>query len=288
MRILNLDRNPIHQIRCLNAGRRPGMIEERQVPVLAGVVSGLPDTIEALVVTSDLQFRESFDDAHGRPPRLLGEVLPDRLADEWLAGWGFPSAARTGVLLAGDFWTEAALDARGGIGDVTGVWKAFGDRFAWVAGVAGNHDAFGPNLHAPPRFVGNLHFFDGHRRQVGGLKLAGLSGIIGDPCKPWRRHDADYLAKLERAATGSADVLILHDGPDAPSQRGSGSSAVREVIERCGPSLVVRGHRHWAEPLVELGGGVQVLNVDARVVLLKRSDDSQGTHPPQARHARAR
>ena len=55
-----------------------------------------------------------------------------------------------GVLLAGDLYTVPALDRRGGSGDVTAVWRAFGDEFSWVVGVAGNHDTFGADLFAPP------------------------------------------------------------------------------------------------------------------------------------------
>jgi len=43
---------------------------------------------------------------------------------------------------------------------------------------------------------------------------------------------------------------------------------IRVAIERLRPSLVVRGHAHWKQPLVQLSGGAQVLNVDARVVVL--------------------
>jgi len=46
------------------------------------------------------------------------------------------------------------------------------------------------------------------------------------------------------------------------------TSAIREAVERLRPSLVVRGHAHWKESLAQLSGGVQVLNVDARVVVL--------------------
>lgn len=275
MRIQSLDSRPVHEIRCLNAGRNPGHFAEERIPVLTGVVSGLPDGIDALVVTSDLQARETFHDACGLPPRLLGEAVAERLAGEWLPDWGLPHAARTGIVLAGDFWTEPALDARGGIGDVTPVWRAFGRHFAWVAGVAGNHDAFGREPGAPPRFNGNLHFVDGRRECLDGLSVAGVSGIIGNPRKPWRRTDEDYLEAVERVLRDSTqpdpiDILILHDGPDVLLHGFKGWASVRVLIENHPPRLVIRGHDHWPEPLVELECGVQVLNVDKRVVVLRR------------------
>jgi hypothetical protein len=79
-------------------------------------------------------------------------------------------------------------------------------------------------------------------------------------------------ALLER----EPDVLLMHDGPDAPAHRFRGSPLVREVIESCGDGpLVVRGHAHWKEALVELAGGAQVLNVDARLVVLWERPASQ-------------
>jgi hypothetical protein len=60
----------------------------------------------------------------------------------------------------------------------------------------------------------------------------------------------------------------MHDGPDSPSDGFRGSPLLREYLEFAGPKLVVRGHAHWKRPLAELQNGVQVLNVDARVVIL--------------------
>ena len=37
------------------------------------------------------------------------------------------------------------------------------------------------------------------------------------------------------------------------------------------PTLVICGHVHWDRPLVALASGPQLLNVDARVVLLERA-----------------
>lgn len=34
--------------------------------------------------------------------------------------------------------------------------------------------------------------------------------------------------------------------------------------------LVISGHVHWSQPLADIRGGAQVLNVDSRVVLLQR------------------
>ena len=68
--------------------------------------------------------------------------------------------------------------------------------------------------------------------------------------------------------THRTDILITHDGPKDPVGGHRGSPLIREVVERLRPSLIVRGHAHWKQPLVRLAGGVQVLNVDARAIVL--------------------
>ncbi|MCY1079020.1 metallophosphoesterase family protein [Archangium lansingense] len=68
----------------------------------------------------------------------------------------------------------------------------------------------------------------------------------------------------------SPEVLVLHEGPDEPSTERRGSPAIRAELEAREELLVICGHSHWDEPLAELSGGAQVLNVDGRAVLLRR------------------
>ena len=75
-----------------------------------------------------------------------------------------------------------------------------------------------------------------------------------------------------------SDVLVMHDGPDVPESRHRGSPVIRQALERLRPPLVVRGHAYWKQPLVELAGGTQVLNVDGRVVVLRRNGRSGCGH----------
>lgn len=56
-------------------------------------------------------------------------------------------------------------------------------------------------------------------------------------------------------------------------------------------TLVVRGHSHWDEPLAELKSGTQVLNVDARVVVLTENKNLNRiivAYPPSDRYAKDR
>ncbi|WP_440111603.1 hypothetical protein [Paenibacillus sp. QZ-Y1] len=54
MRILTLDDQPIEQFTYLNA-IPGGEVVEAQLPIYHGTVTGLPDGVDALIVTSDLQ-----------------------------------------------------------------------------------------------------------------------------------------------------------------------------------------------------------------------------------------
>ena len=267
MRILTVNPLPITEIPFLNAGRGPGGFYEDRLPVLDAVVDRLPVGVSAIIATADLQGRERFQDSPNSVPRLVGEALPVRLAADILPGLGL-KPGNVGVFLAGDLYTVPALDRRGGSGDVRAVWEAFGDEFSWVVGVAGNHDTFGAELNAPPRFPRHLHYLDNARVKIDGCQIAGLGGIIGNPRRPRRRSDDQYTQCLEALLRYRTDVLITHDGPDDPVCGHRGSPVIREAVERLRPSLVVRGHAHWKEPLAHLSGGVQILNVDARVVVL--------------------
>ncbi len=269
MRIDCISPNTVCEIPFLNAGRRSGDFYTERLPVHEAIVDQLPAGTSAIIATGDLQGRETFQQSTMGPPRLLGEVLPRLLVEDVLPELNL-ATGDIGVLLAGDFYTVPTLNKRGGSGDVTEVWRAFADEFDWVVGVAGNHDTFGDANNARPQFRSRkIHYLDGDRATIHGIDIAGLGGIIGHPSRLHRRSEDDYCRSLESLLEPATDILILHDGPDAPSHGSRGSSRVREIVEFLKPSLVVRGHSHWDEPFVELDGGVQILNVDARCVILR-------------------
>jgi len=271
MRILAVHSEPLHQIAFENVTPGRTVVIE-QLDLLTAMADQLPDAIDAIVMTADLQGRESR--RRGQTPgRLLGEVLAEEL--EILSGLDqLPPLSRLGVVLAGDFYTKPEMDKRGGSGDVRGVWEAFARRCRWVVGVAGNHDFFGPGWSEPDlkafKKQPNIHLLDGDTAELDGLRFAGLSGTVGNPRRPWRRLEDDYAEWVGLLASHGPDVLILHDGPDGPGPGFLGRSSARQALEATRPTLVVRGHAYWHEPLVTLANGGQVLNVDSRVVVLRR------------------
>lgn len=269
MRILSLDITPVHEWTYLSASPR-GQSELVHFPLLRATVDTLPGDIAALLVMSDLQGVLTSASYEGAAA-LLGEVLAEELA--LLGDLGeLPHPNHVGILLAGDLYSDPSAAVRGASGDVRSVWLAFAERFRWVAGVAGNHDTFGtPRERERFRQQDGLHLLDGEVRELDGLRVGGVGGIIGRAGKPERREEDDYLQVLGDVLREQPEVLVLHEGPDEPSTERRGSPAIRGELEGREGLLVVCGHSHWDEPLGTLPGGTQVLNVDSRAVLLRRA-----------------
>lgn len=264
MRIKDLPESPVEEVNFWNAERQPPGPCLMKLPILHGNVDRLPEGYDAVVVTSDLQGRE---DSMGTPGRLLGEVLPAILREVVLPKRGVAPNARVAAWLAGDFYTLPSVEKRGGTGDVQDVWAAFASAFDRVIGVPGNHDLF-HGSHHPRALPENASYLDGAVTEMGSLKIAGLGGIIGKPTKPHRRAAEDFQRSLDRLINDNPDVLLMHDGPGGvgPDQSGIPGLWHSLLAGRC--SLVVRGHRHWNNPLAELSDRLQVLNVEGRVVIL--------------------
>ena len=277
MRILAFKEEPIVEFPFLNAGRGPGGFYVDRLPVHLATVDRLPTGAEAVVATADLQGRERFEDSSGGPIRLLGEVVPGRLVCEVLPALGIESGKQVSAFLAGDFYTVPALDKRGGTGDVTAVWDSFADSFSWVAGVAGNHDTFGEHHSRRTQLLSNAHYLDGETVESDGLRIAGIGGIIGKATRLNRRSHDDFLATLNRLIDARPDVLLMHDGPDGTDSSQRGIREVRDtLLEEASRCLVIRGHAHWKQPFVEFETGLQILNVDARIVIL--TSDERVSH----------
>ncbi|MGE6757353.1 metallophosphoesterase family protein [Corallococcus interemptor] len=267
MRILSVEEKPLHEWWYLNAAPRGGSRPER-LPLLCGWVDALPGDLDAVIALSDLQGMAPHALQDGAVA-LLGEVLADELAMMGEAG-DLPPASRTGIILAGDLFSNATADERGASGDVRSVWTAFTRNFRWVVGVAGNHDTFGQGLELERFFrQPGRELLDGGVVAPDGLSVGGVSYIIGRPDKLNRREQSAQLERLETVLLQEPEVLVLHEGPDAPGLRGN--PVIREAVEPWHRLLVICGHCHWDVPFVTLPSGTQVLNVDARAVILRRA-----------------
>jgi len=258
IRVAGIADELIREIHYLNASPRGGTEVER-LPVARGELAApLAGELDALIVCSDLQ--GVVPGPQGRS-ELLGvqvAVVLEHLA----AAGAIPAAARTGVLLAGDLYSVPAANKRGGYGDVANVWHAFAARFAWVAGVAGNHD----DVSAVAAVGANVHLLDGALAEPDGLRIGGVGGILGNPRKPGRRGEDDQLAAIARTIGLGVDILILHEGPHGGDHQ-PGNAAIRRAIEAGAVGLTICGHDHWRDPLTHHDHG-QILNVDARAIVL--------------------
>jgi hypothetical protein len=265
MRVLEIDSEPFHVLEYLDAAPRGGT-QLRRLPLLRGRAEGLPAELDALLVCADLQGRARSGDGQ---LRLLGEALASEyaaLAELELV----PPPDFTGVVLAGDLYAAPGADKMGATGDVREVWRAFAGGFRWVAGVAGNHDLFG-KPQEQSRFCREpgVHLLDGDTIELDGLRIAGVGGISGNPDKPNRRGPEAFLAAVRQRLAGRPHLLVLHEGPDGGEPALRGNPELRTILGS-GQTLVICGHVHWDRPLVTLASGPQLLNVDARAVLLER------------------
>ena len=266
LRILSVERRLLHEIPFLVPAIGGGL-ETRKLTVLSAVVDRLPGELTGMIATSDLQGFEIT--RGGEPGRLIGEVLAEEL--EVLAELGeIPPAQTLGVLLAGDMYAKRT--ARGGEGDAWPVWAAFAGRFKWVIGVAGNHDRFGAdlrvNLPATHR-VPNVALLDESCAERDGLRVAGVSGIVGDPRKRvLRRSQAGFLAAVDRIMRNSPHVLLLHQPPAMAEPGFPGDAALTERLSGRQDLLVICGHLDWKGPLATIPRGPQVLNVNSAAFVL--------------------
>jgi len=252
IRIDSIDDCSLSELRYMNARSGGGTEVSRLEIHRAHANRRLGDQLDGLICCSDLQGIVSGELLGVAVARHLAELADERV---------LPPAMRMGVLLAGDLYSVPAANKRGGYGDVAPVWREFAQRFAWVAGVAGNHDdVTGIEVGA------DVHLLDGDLAAIDGLRIGGVGRVIGNPNKLGRRDEDEHLEMIADVIAEPCDVVVLHEGPSGDDAQ-PGNAIIRELVEDAGVPLTVCGHCHWRRPLAELQRG-QVLNVDARVVVL--------------------
>lgn len=262
--ILSIHSIPYEQAASAGSGED---VCDRELPVILGSLSGVKVGVSAIVLTGDLQ-GEVRTAAGARSRRLLGEALADELATVAARG-AIPPPEETGVILAGDFYAEARAGGRGVSGIVQPVWEAFGEKFKWVVGVSGNHDALrSPGEMAQFRASDRMELLDGTFVDVDGLRIGGVGGIIGRPTKLNRKTQDDYMRSVRTVLTAGPDILVTHMGPDIPDTNLKGSTPYRLLLEQSIRTTAVFGHVHWPEPTARLANGTRLLNVAGRAVVL--------------------
>ena len=264
MKIKSIDYEPFHNIRYKTSGFNPKGegVRTNFLPFFKVTVEQLPEGVDAIVATSDLQGREM-----GKANRLLGEYVVDELVR--LSGEGVIPTIDA-AFLTGDLYDHPDCRKLGGSGDVSSVWRAFSDAFPVTFGVHGNHDVITDKKALKGAKGHPTIALDGHSDDYfSDLKVGGVSGIIGKPTKNQRKTPEQFYSYLDKVLSHRPDVLLLHHGPDNLSPRQRGDDAVRERFEKSkAGGLVLFGHCHWsAEDMWGKQGNKDVLNIDGRVIV---------------------
>ena len=81
------------------------------------------------------------------------------------------------------------------------------------------------------------------------------SGIVGNPRRPFRRLEAEFVSVVRQLAMAKPEILVSHDGPDAEGTNLHGWPSIRHALETAPATLMVRGHAFWSSALSLLANG---------------------------------
>ncbi|WP_411992079.1 metallophosphoesterase family protein [Agarivorans sp. DSG3-1] len=254
MKFLAVSEAPFYEIKYRSSGRG-GEVRNVVLPFYKAIVDQLPQGISSFVLTSDLQGREQ----NQKTNRLIGELVAEELS--LLSDMGeIPSISF--VALAGDFYDHPQLHKVGGTGDVAGVWNAFAKEFPIVVGVLGNHD-----IVAESHLASNAIVLDGNSKNCLGIRIGGVSGIIGSSDRNQRKSQPEFMRALAKVTSVKNDLILLHLGPEDTVNSQKGDPEITNHLLTKDTGIVAFGHHHWRKPFIELGKN-QMLNVDKRLYLI--------------------
>ncbi len=251
MRINRIETTPFDTLPYRASGR--GEVRRETLPFFLAYSDQMPDGIDVIVATSDLQGRE-FDEHQNR---LIGEAVAERLKEHELSGVIGEVGA---VFLSGDLYDSPTLHKLGSSGDVSDVHAAFNSLFPNVFAVHGNHDV----VKTEPK---HTVVMDGNVVQLSNIRIGGVCGICGKPTKNQRKTPEQYDELLTNVLVRQPHVVLLHQSPKGNNDSQIGHEPTRELLEQSGSALIVSGHCHWEDMLCDIGKN-QILNVDSRVVVI--------------------
>lgn len=255
----------VDALRYSNAASGGGT-EMSSFPLLQVPCEGLvPEGLGGLLLASDLQGIAPLH-ALGGATGLLGEAFV-----EWFAGLAdrdhVPAPSQIGVILAGDLFSDPRARKRGATGDVGPAWEAFARDFAWVAGVAGNHDLFTSRASRSATRRSHVALLDGDVVTFDGLRIGGVGGIVGKKGKINRRTPASFCNALFEVLADDPHIVVLHEGPPGLGASQRGQVELEDTVAELPPPLLVSGHVHWKEPFSVRGERMHI-NVEGRAILL--------------------
>ena len=259
--ITDIEKEPIERISFLTIPQNSLKPSEYSLPIYKGKIKGFSQDINAIVVTSDLQGVVIQNDEN----ILLGEVLADNL--KLIFDIYFPEIdrKRTIAFLCGDLYSD--LIKRGQSGDPIKVWKKFASVFGQTIGIAGNHDKF-KNIEDLYK-IRNTKLLINDIFEIEGLKIGGLSGIIGRTDKNFRLQETDYLKALSNLLSKKPNILLTHLSPQILDENLQGEENITKILENGNITTLFCGHSNWNyNKTYDMKNKTQILNTDTKVFIL--------------------
>ena len=263
LHIKDIETEPIEQISFFTIPQNSIQPSECRLPIYKGKIEGLPPNINAIVVTSDLQgvVIQNNDNL------LLGEVLAEHL--KLIFDVYFPNIdlKKTIAFLCGDLYAD--LIKRGQSGNPTKVWEKFASVFGQTIGIAGNHDKF-ENIENVNK-IHNAKLLINEIFETQGLKIAGLSGIIGRSDKNFRLQEKDYLKALSNLLHKKPNILLTHLSPQISDRDLQGDENISKILEKGNATTLFCGHSPWEyNKAFDMKNETQILNADTKVFILTK------------------
>jgi Icc protein len=263
MHITDIEKEPIERISFLTIPQNSIEPSEYSLPIYKGKIKGLPENISAIVVTSDLQGVIIQNDENV----LLGEILAENL--KLIFDIYFPKIDRkeTIAFLCGDLYTD--LIKRGQSGNPTKVWEKFASVFGHTIGIGGNHDKF-DNIEDINK-IKNAKLLINEIFEIEGLRIGGLSGIIGRADKNFRLQETDYLKALSNLLNKKPNILLTHLSPQISDEDLQGDENITKILEKGNKTTLFCGHSHWEyNKAFDMKNVTQILNADTKVYILTK------------------
>lgn len=263
LHITEIEKEPIEKISFLTIPQNSLDPSEYSLPIYKGKIKGLPENINGIVVTSDLQGVVIQNDEN----ILLGEILADNLKLIFEIYFPKININRTIAFLCGDLYAD--LIKRGQSGSPTKVWEKFASVFGQTIGITGNHDKFN-NIEDLYK-IKNAKLLVNEIFEIEGLKIAGLSGIIGRPDKNFRLQETNYLKSLSNLLSKKPNILLTHLSPQISDENLQGDENITKILENGNTTTLFCGHSHWEyNKAFDMKNETQILNADKKVFILTK------------------
>ena len=175
------------------------------------------------------------------------------------------------VVGAGDFATM-----RHGLEQIIGELAAI-ERPAVL--VPGNSESY-EELAAACQVWPTARVLHGSGVEIEGTRFWGVGGAIPiTPFGPWSYDFSEEQGQQMLAGCPTGAILVSHSPPQGAVDRSSGgrhlgSTAVRQAIDRCAPSLVVCGHIHDSAGQSSVVGQTPVVNAGPQGMLWETNSPS--------------